>query len=353
MKALPEGEGGFLAFSDLLTGYRLAEALLLAHEAGIFAAVGEEGCTGRELCSRTGWEPVNGERFLRCLCGLGLLHHGEDRYTLSPFAATYLVPASRHYQGQTLAFEHQLRRSWQQLGPTLTTGQRVFATGDKSPEALRQAFAGYLGAMDEAARIRAAELWAALPIPASAGVLLDLGAGSGAFLAAFLERYPGWQGIFCDLPEVVTERGWHQRLAGMTDRLAWCACNLLATGPSDFDAIGDRSCDLVLLSNLVHCQGPTETARLLARAAAKTARKGALVVHDFFSDTDWRGALYDLHMMLNTYNGQTYPREEIAAMAAAGGFSHCASQQLPSGSTALVFTRDRRILAGFTGAPST
>jgi len=341
---VPVGEGDFLAFSDLLTGYRLSSVLMLAHEAGVFAAIGLAGGTGPELCAQVGWEPRSGERFLRCLCGLGLLRREDGRYILSRFAATYLAPASLHYQGQTLAFERQLHQSWQQLAATLTTGQRVFVTGDKSPEALRQAFASYLGAMDEAARIRAAELWAALPIPASAGVLLDLGAGSGAFLAAFLERYPGWQGIFCDLPEAVTERGWHQRLAGMTDRLAWCACNLLATGPSDFDAIGDRSCDLVLLSNLVHCQGPVETARLLAKAAAKTAEQGLLVIHDFFSDSGWRGALYDLHMMLNTYNGQTYPREEIAAMAAAGGFFHCASQQLSSGSTALMFARHRAAL---------
>jgi hypothetical protein len=127
----------------------------------------------------------------------------------------------------------------------------------------------------------------------------------------------------------------------MTDRLSWCACNLLATGPSQFDAIGDCSCDLVLLSNIIHCQGTAETELLLSRAAAKAADRGLLVVHDFFSDTGWRGALYDIHMMLNTYNGQTYTQEEIVIMAASLGFTGHTHLRLPSGTTALTFVRHK------------
>ncbi len=335
----PTEQESFLAFSDLLTGYRQAEALLLAHGAGVFEAVGREGCEGVAICARVGWEPVYGERFLRCLCGLGLLELTGNRYTLSGYAARYLLAASEHYQGRTLVFEQQLRHSWQHLAATLGAGQRVFATNDKSPEELQQALATYLGAMDEAARIRARELWDAFPVGAVSGTLLDMGAGSGAFLAEFLRRYPGWQGIFCDLPEVVTSTALQQRLAGMVGRLTWCACNLLADGDPGLDAINDQTCNLVLLSNVIHCQGATETSMLVRRAAAKTAEQGLLVIHDFFSDTGWRGAIYDIHMMLNTYNGRTCSQGEIQAMAASCGFAHPGARLLPSGSTAMFFAR--------------
>ena len=335
----PSEQKDFLAFSDLLTGYRQAEALMLAHGAGVFEAVGREGCEGAAICARVGWEPVYGERFLRCLCGLGLLELTGNRYMLSGFAARYLHSAAENYQGRTLVFEQQLRHSWQHLAATLETGQRVFATCDKSPEELERALATYLGAMDEAARIRARELWDALPLGAAAGTLLDMGAGSGAFLADFLERYPGWQGIFCDLPEVVTATALQPRLSGMVGRLTWCACNLLAEGDPELGAIDDRTCDLVLLSNVMHCQGAAEASMLLRRAAAKIADQGLLVIHDFFSDTGWRGALYDIHMMLNTYNGRICPEVEIQAMAASCGFTSHRSRPLPSGSTAMVFAR--------------
>lgn len=341
MLTLPTGEGSFLDFSDLLTGYRLSSVLMLAHEAGVFATVGQEGCDGAGLCARMGWEPVYGGRFLHSLCGVGLLNYTGGRYFLSPFAATYLCPTSEQYQGRTLAFEQRLFQSWQRLAPTLETGQRI-APKDKDPQELQQAFATYLGAMEEAARVRAQELWEVVPVNAATGTILDIGAGAGTFLVDFLGRYLGWYAIFCDLPEVVTNTGLHPRLTGMGDRIRWCRCNLLAEAPSDFDAIPDGSCDLVLLSNIIHCQGATETGRLLRKAAAKTAKQGQMVIHDFFSDTSWRGALYDIHMMLNTYNGKTYSLQEVIAMAAPCGFSCPVSTQLPSGSTALVLTRNQQ-----------
>jgi hypothetical protein len=137
----------------------------------------------------------------------------------------------------------------------------------------------------------------------------------------------------------------HQRLTTLADRIQGCGCNLLADGPSDFDTIPDKSCDLVLLSNLIHCQGDVETDRLVRKAAAKTTEHGLLVIHDFFSDTGWRGALYDIHMMLNTYNGKTYPQQEVLAMAATRGFYYSRTRQLPSGSTVLVLVRHPEVLA--------
>lgn len=338
-------ETSFLAFSDLLTGYRLSALMLEAHDAGLFAAVGLSGASGPDICHHLGWNAAYGERFLGGLVGLGLLRVEDGRYSLSGFAARYLHPQSAHYQGRTLAFERQLREAWQMLTPTLQAGQRVFSTGNKNPQALEQAFATYLGAMDEAARIRASELCALLRLPGERGTLLDIGSGSGAFLREFLAHAPGWNAIFCDLPQVVEKGQRREQLAPFAARIRWCACNLLDKTPSAFEEITGRGCDLVLLSNIVHCQGAKETALLLQKAASRTADRGLLVVHDFYSDCGWRGALYDIHMMLNTYNGRTYSLEEMRAMAMASGFHHALSHELPSGSTVLVLARQPDTLA--------
>jgi hypothetical protein len=89
---------------------------------------------------------------------------------------------------------------------------------------------------------------------------------------------------------------------------------------------------------MIHCQGAGETAGLLRRAAAKVGGQGLLVIHDFFTD-DRRGALYDLHMMLNTYNGRTYAVQEVEEMAKSLGFVRQRVHQLPSGSVLLVLAR--------------
>ncbi|MGD9946869.1 MAG: methyltransferase [Desulfobulbus sp.] len=341
MSDSPFDSGSFLNFSDCLSGYRLSTLLLLIEKVALFDVVGEQGETSERICAHIGWDNAYGKRFLNCLWRVGLLERGDgDLFHASRFSRTFLCRTSPAFQGRTLQFEQQLHQSWQFLDATLRAGQRIFAAGDKSAEELQKAFALYLGAMDEAATIRAEELWQELgPLPTK-GRILDMGAGSGAYLAVFLDYYPKWQAIFSDLPQVV-DCSSHHRLDPFFSRISWCRANLLSEESSEFETIESGSCDLVLLSNLIHCQGGEETARILQRAAEKTAPEGRLLIHDFFSDRGWRGALYDLHMMLNTYNGRTYELQECVDMVAGSGFSCHTTHALASGSTLLAFSRSK------------
>jgi len=97
---------------------------------------------------------------------------------------------------------------------------------------------------------------------------------------------------------------------------------------------------ILLLSNLVHCQGKEETGSIFSNIVDQVAEDGVILIHDFFSDCGWRGALYDIHMMLNTYNGRTYSIEEINAMLLDYGFFHAKTIQLNSGSTILAVSRN-------------
>ena len=343
------GEWSFSTFSDRLTGYRLSAVLLLAHESGLLDLVAARERPAAEICEHIGWDSAYGRRFLDCLCELEILHCEGERYGLSPAARPFLDPDSTSSQRRALDFERQLFQSWGQLDATLRAGGRVFATGEKPPEELARARARYLGAMDDAAVVRAEEVWQCCAHLPERGTLLDLGAGSGAFIAAFLHRHPNWSALFCDLPEIVADEALHRRLRPWLARIGWCGCNLLDDGPSELDRIGERSCDLVLLSNLLHCQGAEESLRLLRRAAGKTSVDGVLLVHDFFADSDGRGALYDLHMMLNTYNGRAHRLEAIVAAADRCGLPSQRRFSLPSGTTLLACARSdkplRRMIA--------
>nr|WP_320010717.1 class I SAM-dependent methyltransferase [uncultured Desulfobulbus sp.] len=326
----------FLQFSDLLTSYRLGIVLMLVEKIGLVKMLGEQGATSEQLCEQLGWNGAYGQRFFDCLCRLGLLEIKAERYFPGSFSQRFLTPGACAYQGGTLSFEQQLLQSWMQLEPTLQAGNRIYATEDKTPEELNQAFRRYLGAMDEAACQRAAEVIAALGHLPQKGTILDLGGGSGAYLAQFLTQNPSWSAIFCDLDQVVSA-ALQGRLAPFAPRITPCRCNLLAEDARELKAIKDQSCDLVLLSNLIHCQGSKETAGIIRLAAQKTAGSGVLLLHDFFSDCGWRDALYDLHMMLNTYNGRTYRIQECIAMATSAGFCTHRQYALPSGSTLLCF----------------
>ena len=85
----------YRTFSDMLTGYRISSVLMQAHDSGLFDAIGREGSDSAELCARLGWDPEYGDRFLRCLCGLGLLRRDGGRYGATPSPPCIYAPA-RH-----------------------------------------------------------------------------------------------------------------------------------------------------------------------------------------------------------------------------------------------------------------
>ncbi len=72
-----------------------------------------------------------------------------------------------------------------------------------------------------------------------------------------------------------------------------------------------------VLSNFLHAYGPDEAEQLLQRAVSMLKPGGMVVIHDYFPDRTGRspqkGALYDLAMMLNTFNGACHTTATIGA----------------------------------------
>lgn len=330
----------YIIFQDILTGYRLTTVLMFVVKAGLFDLIGHGEFSGINICKRIGWEENAGVRFLDCLNFLGLLEKKDDLFYPSAFSKRFLLRESENYQGSSLEFEEQLIESWGTLERTLATGKRVYGIEDKTPEDYRRALEKYINSMDDAACIRAVELWNHIQ-PTEMGVILDIGAGSGAFLAEFLNRHSGWRGIFCDLPDVIAQAMKNPKLNGFGDRISWCACNLL---DSELKGMISKKVDIVLLSNILHCQGEVENRELFKKVMTTVSDRGLIIVHDFFKDTGWRGALYDIHMMLNTYNGRTYTTTEIVDMIKKIGFRYFVTVQFPSKSTAVVASREKKSL---------
>jgi predicted metal-binding protein len=97
--------------------------------------------------------------------------------------------------------------------------------------------------------------------------------------------------------------------------------------------------DLLLFSNICHCYGPAENAALLEQSAGLLTDDGLMVVHDFYRDANSFGALYDLHMLVNTMSGRSYTVAETRAMLQGAGLRHQEVIELPSSSLAVVASR--------------
>ncbi len=335
-------EGGITTvqdIEDLATAAWLSATLFGALELGIFDALGEDTLTMGDLAGRCGADPDGCARLVDALVSLGLLttHGGSEtgqvRVACTTVARRHLLRGAPGYLGDSLSYRRRLAGTWTRLADAVRRGgSPLEQPAVEGAAAYRARVRDYLLAMDDVARHKAGLIANRVDTARLAPTcLVDLGGGAGAVAAEFLRRNPEWQGVVLDMPEVVesAQEVWRGRAAASEDplfgqrsstagdpslpaRLSFSACNLLEEElPLPPQRAGGWGWGLVVASNVVHAYAAPDSGPLLDRAARALSDMGLLLVHDFFTDGPGRGpvksALFDLHMMINTYQGRTYP----------------------------------------------
>ncbi len=298
-------ESGAQYLEDLATGYWFSEALFTAVELGIFSLLDPDGGDAGRIGRALELDPGAVERFLDALCSMGLLIRSRGSFYNSGIASLYLVEGKEGYQGNSILWRKRLSTPWKGLKESLKAGGRVYERDPAEPGELSERIRRYIRAMDDVAGTKVREM---LPIFSSiSGRILDVGAGSGAVSAGLLERFPGARATLLDLPDVLDCAADLLRPRKLEDRLNFCPANLLEPWPVEKEAF-----DLVMLSNVLHAYAETEAEHLLDQALGCLGPEGLLVVHDFFLEhRPEKAALFDLNMLLNTYNGKVFSAEWV------------------------------------------
>ncbi len=334
MKILPS-DNSYRTFCELTSGYRMFRIMAEAIDSSIIDSLEDGSRTAEELLAATSLQHEEGRRFIALLVTAGLLEQYDGQLHLSRFSRTWLCQSSALNQRHMLEFEPLLMDNWRQLGTVLQEGQGALIR-EQPPEEYRERLQLYQQAMSEAAQVRSVELWDAVTLLPERGTIIDIGAGDGSYLREFLQRHPQWQGIACDLPDVCAQAA----TGSIQDNLAFHPCNILNREELAAFVSGHQAgADILLFSNICHCYSPAENAALLEQAGALLTDDGLLIVHDFYRDANGFGALYDLHMMVNTFNGRSYTVAETSTMLQDAGLEHHAIIELPSSSLAIIATR--------------
>ncbi len=332
----------FNQFTEWLTGYRITKLLMLAAKKNIADIIGSNGCTIEHLIKKCQWDMKHGKRFLSALAELGILEIIDNFLLLRPFAKNFLLTSSNDSQINTLQFEEKLISNWNTLENVIEKASKE-AVQDKSKQDYKNDLRLFIAAMDEAANIRSKELWDIIDIPKANGLVLDVASGSGAYLRSFLRIKPNWSGLFLDLPEVIEIFKENYLETDLLPRINFIAGNLLENKSLTAN-LEISQADILLMSNLIHCQSKTETETIIKNALAALKDDGFVIVHDFFQDMTEQGCLYDLHMMVNTFNGRTYSIQDIADIFKNLGLPHWIPYNLPSKSSALFLARKKEHL---------
>lgn len=137
-------------------------------------------------------------------------------------------------------------------------------------------------------------------------VILDVGAGSGLYSIAFLEKNKNLKAILWDGTEVLKVADQFVNQAGLKSRVT----NLAGDMFSDPTPLG---IDVVLLSNILHDWDEPECVKLVNKLVTALPKGGLLLVHDVFLNDDMDGpleiSLYSAALFSLT-EGRAYSKKE-------------------------------------------
>lgn len=312
MKPLPflkhdPQETGPQYLEDLATGYWFSEILFTAVDLDVFTNLDPAGKTADTIAETLNSDTGGMERFLQALCSLGLVTCDGRFFYNTKIASEYLVQGKENYQGHTILWRKYLSAPWQDLKSSLMAGGRVFDPAPEESKQLNNRIRRYIRAMDDVARTKTREMLPLFNNLSITGNILDVGAGSGAVAAGFLERFTGAQATLIDLPGVLENAAELLQQRGVNERIAFCPANILEPWP-----VRKGTFDLVILSNVLHAYAESEARHVLFEAGACLKPDGFLLIHDFFREHyPEKAALFDINMFINTYNGKVFTEKWV------------------------------------------
>jgi predicted metal-binding protein/cyclopropane fatty-acyl-phospholipid synthase-like methyltransferase len=314
---------GYQRLEDLATAYWYSEVLFASLELNIFGELAECPATAAMLAVKTGYDADGLSRFLSTLAIMGLVVEYEGEFSNGPLASKLLTPSQPGYLGDFLLYRRYFAPHWRRLAARIRHGASANdRTMDESAEQYRERTLAYVRALDRQAGLKAAEALDILEdfLDSPPRLVLDAGGGAGAWCRALLNPWPSARAVLLELPETVRAARKLYPEARQWERIETVAGSILDP------CIGGRPFDLIVASNVIHAYGREEAAGILANFAACLAPGGTLVVHDYVADRhdkdEVKGALYDLHMLLNTYNGRVYGLDETVELLQGAGFDN-------------------------------
>ncbi len=279
---------------------------------GLFAALAGGSRTADQLARGLGADRGALEVLADALVALGLLEKDvsvpqEGRYANAELAAACLVPGAtylgdRAVTGRPRAAEARLLRAVREGPPPASRAAAAL------PRALSRA-------LYHDAQVLGPGLARAVDL-SGCRRLLDVGGGLGGYAAAFCDAYPGLHSTVLDLPSVVQEGRRLAAKGGAASRLGFV----------DGDFLRDplpRGHDVVLASDILHGQRPSDAARLVRALHGALEPGGVLVLRDVLMERErtaprW-GALFSLTLLAGS-GSRCYTEDEVRGWLVEAGF---------------------------------
>jgi len=302
----------------LIGGFQVSQTISTMAELGIADVLKDEVLHSDEIARKTECDPASLYRLLHALASAGLLEEqSERRFRLTPIGECLRSdsPNSRSAWARYVGRPY-VRQSWANLLNSVRTGQSAF-------ELLHQAnlweWRGerpeetgiFDAAMSELSRSGGNAIAPAHDFSAYK-LIVDLGGGQGALLAAILAQYAGTRGILFDLPHVVLKAKGLLAAANVADRCEIIGGDIFKSIPGGGDAY--------LIKSVLMDESDDSVVSILDRCrSVMNPSSRVIVIEHLLTPPNHPDVNYsDMTMMVMT-GGRERTQQEFESLFAAAG----------------------------------
>jgi hypothetical protein len=303
----------------MIIGYRVSQALYVAAKLGIADLLQEGPKSHEALATATGVHPDALYRVLRALASVGVFTEVEHgRFGLTPLAALLQtgVPGSLRALAIVMG-EEPAWRPWGELLYSVHTGlpafehvfgMPLFAYLPQHPDVAHT----YHAAMTEGTALTAQAVVAAYDF-SGIRMVVDVGGGQGALIAAILKAHPHMHGMLFDLPQVIPGAKRVMETETLAERCALIGGDFFAAVPSGADAY--------ILKWILHDWDDARAVTILTNCRQAMPEQGKLLVVESVipaGNVPSLGKFADLHMLVRLGGRERTEAEYRTLFAVAG-----------------------------------
>jgi predicted metal-binding protein len=329
----------FQYLEDLSTAYWHSEVFFAALHLRLFEFLGQ-GCSGLNALAQASFcREDELLRLLKALERLELVSQEKGMWFNSQVATLFLIPGSQSYMGDFFLYRRNLQPRWMELVRRVSVngGDAVRHTSHDKDYEFRTF--RYVQALDELARHKAEEIAAQLTLERWEPPILDVGGGAGALSRALVHAKEDGHATVFELPEVIAAAK-----SLYPQESDWERIRIIEGDFRTHEFSVESRFGLVVLSNFLHAYGAEEAWRLLGKSIDLLKTDGLLLVHDYFPDRLGRsfhkGPLYDLNMMLNTFDGECHDAFQVVGWLRDGGMGRVRVRDLYTDSSIILASRE-------------
>jgi DNA-binding HxlR family transcriptional regulator len=277
-----------------------------------------------QLAARTGCDQATLARLLRVLVDLGLVARADDRYAATPRGD--VLRAGHPSRVRDLALMQTAipnLTAWQHLADSIRhaapvyealNGQSLWDRLAAHPD--EQAL--FNAVMARRGFLQAQAIRAAVDLSGTS-LLVDVGGGDGALVAALLAVAPHMSAVVADQPDVARSATTALAAAGLGSR---------AHGqPTDFFTAVPPGADMYVLSNVLHDWDDERATMILRTVRTAMSTTARLLVVEHVLDAPDRGPwdrrdihLVDLHMLV-MFGARERTKTEYDSLLTSAGFA--------------------------------